>query len=692
MITQVRAKKSLGQHFLKDEGIARRIADSLELSERTPVLEIGPGMGVLTKYLINNPNADFTVVEIDKESVAYLNEHYPELRVIDGDFLKMRLDQVYPDGLCVIGNFPYNISSQIFFKVLEYRDLVPQVVGMIQKEVAERLAEPPGSRTYGILSVLLQAYYDIEYLFTVDENVFAPPPKVKSAVIRLKRNSRKSLDCDEKLFFTVVKTAFNQRRKQLRNSLKPLLPKKDDEAEPKILDYRPEQLGVEDFVELTNYVARRQADNPPDTIDVSDLAGKTLRPAMPAIPYLDADGVERQRYLYTVLTSADADVTYDEYGAENWYVVTNDVIVSGRLDFSGTAHLIVCDGATLAVTNATPNGTAIEAANLTIYGQANGTGNVTATGSFSGIRASGDLAINGGSVTANGGADGISATGLTINGGSVTAIGGDDGIVAHGYAVTINGGSVTANGGSFGIFADHAVTINGGTVTATCSIGGYGIFAHNDITLGWTNPTDSITASSYYAGSGSVRVKSGQRLTDGSAIYNDNLGPSPTALRGKTLRPYIYTPTYPAYLGLPADPADDTEGDAVIRANYDAWALRYGYDALGAYEAAFLLNVAPWATPIELRIAGIEVVEGGARVRVTCRAGASAEAGAVDLSQINGVISVSAGDDLGALAPKAVPAADVTYGNGAATVFVPASAGAFIRAQIGVSAPPPVGP
>jgi 16S rRNA (adenine1518-N6/adenine1519-N6)-dimethyltransferase len=265
MITQVRAKKSLGQHFLKDEGIARRIADSLELSERTPVLEIGPGMGVLTKYLINNPNADFTVVEIDKESVAYLNEHYPALRVIDGDFLKMRLDQVYPDGLCVIGNFPYNISSQIFFKVLEYRDLVPQVVCMIQKEVAERLAEPPGSRTYGILSVLLQAYYDIEYLFTVDENVFAPPPKVKSAVIRLKRNSRKSLDCDEKLFFTVVKTAFNQRRKQLRNSLKPLFPKKDDEAEPKIFDYRPEQLGVEDFVELTNYVARRQADNPPDT-------------------------------------------------------------------------------------------------------------------------------------------------------------------------------------------------------------------------------------------------------------------------------------------------------------------------------------------------------------------------------------------------------------------------------------------
>lgn len=255
----------MGQHFLKDEGIARRIADSLELSERTPVLEIGPGMGVLTKYLINNPNADFTVVEIDKESVAYLNEHYPELRVIDGDFLKMRLDQVYPDGLCVIGNFPYNISSQIFFKVLEYRDFVPQVVGMIQKEVAERLAEPPGSRTYGILSVLLQAYYDIEYLFTVDENVFAPPPKVKSAVIRLKRNSRKSLDCDEKLFFTVVKTAFNQRRKQLRNSLKPLLPQKGDEAEPKILDYRPEQLGVEDFVELTNYVARRQADNPPDT-------------------------------------------------------------------------------------------------------------------------------------------------------------------------------------------------------------------------------------------------------------------------------------------------------------------------------------------------------------------------------------------------------------------------------------------
>ncbi|MBO6006176.1 MAG: 16S rRNA (adenine(1518)-N(6)/adenine(1519)-N(6))-dimethyltransferase, partial [Paludibacteraceae bacterium] len=148
-MTQVRAKKSLGQHFLKDEGIARRIADSLELSERTPVLEIGPGMGVLTKYLISNPNADFKVVEIDKESVAYLNEHYPELRVIEGDFLRMRLNQDFPDGLCIIGNFPYNISSQIFFKVLEYRDLVPQVVGMIQKEVAERLAEPPGSRTYG---------------------------------------------------------------------------------------------------------------------------------------------------------------------------------------------------------------------------------------------------------------------------------------------------------------------------------------------------------------------------------------------------------------------------------------------------------------------------------------------------------------------------------------------------------------
>ena len=263
MITQVRAKKSLGQHFLKDEGIARRIADSLELSERTPVLEIGPGMGVLTKYLISNPNADFKVVEIDKESVAYLNEHYPELRVIEGDFLRMRLNQDFPDGLCIIGNFPYNISSQIFFKVLEYRDLVPQVVGMIQKEVAERLAEPPGSRTYGILSVLLQAYYDIEYLFTVNENVFAPPPKVKSAVIRLKRNSRKSLDCDEKLFFSVVKTAFNQRRKQLRNSLKPLLQKKDATDEPKILDYRPEQLGVEDFVQLTNYVASRQADNPP---------------------------------------------------------------------------------------------------------------------------------------------------------------------------------------------------------------------------------------------------------------------------------------------------------------------------------------------------------------------------------------------------------------------------------------------
>ena len=223
-MSEVRAKKALGQHFLTDLNIARKIAMSLSggTSEAPDkVLEVGCGMGVLTQFLLQRDDIVTYGAEIDGESVEYLHAHYPDFteRLTEGDFLKMDLRGSYGERLKIIGNFPYNISSQIFFKVLENRDIVPECVGMIQREVAVRLAEGPGSKEYGILSVLLQAYYDIEYLFTVDENVFAPPPKVKSAVIRLKRNSRKSLDCDEKLFFTVVKTAFNQRRKQLRNSL-----------------------------------------------------------------------------------------------------------------------------------------------------------------------------------------------------------------------------------------------------------------------------------------------------------------------------------------------------------------------------------------------------------------------------------------------------------------------------------------
>jgi len=249
---QVRAKKQLGQHFLKDLSVARKIADTLEAGR---VLEIGPGMGVLTQFLLQNPNIQLTAIELDRESVAYLKEWYPELHLIEGDFLKLNLDELYPEGeFCVIGNYPYNISSQIFFKVLEHKDRIPICSGMIQKEVAERIASRPGKKAYGILSVLLQAYYDIEYLFTVDEYVFAPPPKVKSAVIRLRRNSRTHLDCDEALFKTVVKTAFNQRRKQLRNSLMSLVGKESPLLAEPIMTKRPEQLGVDEFVELTNKV------------------------------------------------------------------------------------------------------------------------------------------------------------------------------------------------------------------------------------------------------------------------------------------------------------------------------------------------------------------------------------------------------------------------------------------------------
>lgn len=254
---QVRAKKFLGQHFLKDLTVAERIAETISSGR---VLEIGPGMGVLTQFLLKNPNIDLTAIEIDRESVAYLQEWYPELHLIEGDFLKLELTALYPEGeFCVIGNYPYNISSQIFFKVLENKDRIPVCSGMIQKEVAERLASKPGNKAYGILSVLLQAYYNIEYLFTVDEHVFNPPPKVKSAVIRMTRNSRQHLDCDEELFKKVVKTAFNQRRKQMRNSLQALVGKGNPLLENPIFTKRPEQLSVEEFVEITKLVVSSQS-------------------------------------------------------------------------------------------------------------------------------------------------------------------------------------------------------------------------------------------------------------------------------------------------------------------------------------------------------------------------------------------------------------------------------------------------
>ena len=249
---QVRAKKFLGQHFLKDLSVAQRIAETIPAGR---VLEIGPGMGVLTQYLLKNPNLQTTAIEIDRESVAYLKEWYPELHLIEGDFLKLDLNVIYPDGeFCVIGNYPYNISSQIFFKVLDQKDRIPICSGMIQKEVAERIASKPGKKAYGILSVLLQAYYDIEYLFTVDEHVFNPPPKVKSAVIRMTRNNRQRLDCDEALFKNVVKTAFNQRRKQMRNSLMGLVGKENPILNDPIFTKRPEQLSVEEFISLTQLI------------------------------------------------------------------------------------------------------------------------------------------------------------------------------------------------------------------------------------------------------------------------------------------------------------------------------------------------------------------------------------------------------------------------------------------------------
>lgn len=258
----VKAKKHLGQHFLADPNIARRIVEALRLPDGVrEVLEVGPGMGVLTGNLLEHA-AQYrtTVVEIDRESVAYLQQHYPALgdRILSTDFLKLDLGKLFPsEPLSVIGNFPYNISSQIFFQVLAHRQQVREVVGMIQKEVADRLAEGPGSKTYGILSVLLQAFYSVEYLFTVPPHVFQPPPKVQSAVIRLLRNQTAQLACDEKLFFQVVKQAFQTRRKTLRNALKPFgMPA--EATTDAVFDKRAEQLGVEAFVELTRWVAQHK--------------------------------------------------------------------------------------------------------------------------------------------------------------------------------------------------------------------------------------------------------------------------------------------------------------------------------------------------------------------------------------------------------------------------------------------------
>ncbi|MBR4148714.1 MAG: 16S rRNA (adenine(1518)-N(6)/adenine(1519)-N(6))-dimethyltransferase RsmA [Rikenellaceae bacterium] len=261
-MTEVRAKKSLGQHFLTDLNIARKICYSMSggMPEApATVLEVGCGMGVLTQFLLQRDDVVTYGAEIDGESVVYLHEHYPAFapRLIEGDFLQMDLKAMFPDGVRVIGNFPYNISSQIFFKVIENRDLVPECVGMIQREVAVRLAEPPGSKEYGILSVLLQAWYDIEYLFTVGEQVFNPPPKVKSAVIRLVRNQTTKLDCDEQLFVKVVKASFGQRRKMLRNSLKSVFGDFGG-AEHRFFTQRAEQLSVAEFVELTQWVAENR--------------------------------------------------------------------------------------------------------------------------------------------------------------------------------------------------------------------------------------------------------------------------------------------------------------------------------------------------------------------------------------------------------------------------------------------------
>lgn len=253
---KVRAKKHLGQHFLTDENIAKKIADTLSLEGYQKVLEIGPGMGVLTKYLLEKPVETF-VVEIDRESVVYLNEHYKDLKnhILSEDFLKYDFKETFgSEPFAIIGNFPYNISSQIVFKVLEMRNQVPEFAGMFQKEVAERICEKPGNKTYGILSVFAQTFYETEYLFTVSEQVFSPPPKVKSGVMRMRRKESFDLGCEEKLFFRVVKTAFNQRRKTLRNSLKGLL--SDEIKDEEVFSLRPERLSPEDFIMITQKIEK----------------------------------------------------------------------------------------------------------------------------------------------------------------------------------------------------------------------------------------------------------------------------------------------------------------------------------------------------------------------------------------------------------------------------------------------------
>lgn len=256
----VKPKKALGQHFLTDLNVADRIASTLDEYPSLPVLEVGPGMGVLTQFLLEKHPADMvTVAEIDSESVEWLHTHLPQPqpRIVEGDFLRMDLAELYPEGdFCVIGNYPYNISSQIFFRVLDYKDRVRCCSGMLQREVAERLAAGPGTKARGILSVLLQAWYTVEYLFTVSENVFNPPPKVKSGVVKLVRNDVTSLGCDEALFKTVVKTTFGQRRKTIRNSVRSLLPPGAVlPPESPLGNLRPEQLSVEQFVGLTQLVA-----------------------------------------------------------------------------------------------------------------------------------------------------------------------------------------------------------------------------------------------------------------------------------------------------------------------------------------------------------------------------------------------------------------------------------------------------
>jgi dimethyladenosine transferase len=251
---RVQPKKNLGQHFLKDKTIAERIAGTLTGSGYGTVLEIGPGTGILTEYLVRRNFSDFRVIEIDNESVHFLKEKFTDgIEIIRGDFLEMDIDSCFSEKLAVIGNFPYNISSQILFKVLKHKNKITEICGMLQKEVAERICAPPGSKTYGILSVLLQAFYSAEYLFTVQETVFVPPPKVKSGVIRLIRNNVTDLGCDERLFKRVVKACFNQRRKTLRNSVRSAFTlKREDYTD---FGLRPEQLSVESFVRLTNWIS-----------------------------------------------------------------------------------------------------------------------------------------------------------------------------------------------------------------------------------------------------------------------------------------------------------------------------------------------------------------------------------------------------------------------------------------------------